>query len=297
MTLELRTPSVEEAPAIREVVEQHARAAFGEPELSEEEVRSWFAMPRLWIQVAERDGELVGYLDAAPEPDGGPINVDIRTVEAEVAAALVAAAEDHVGEPTGSVKLRGFVQGDDPVLREVYEARGWRPIRYSFQMRIDLDDEVQDPRWPDGLTPRNFRSGEEERVYDAHMAAFADHWDFRRQAMDEWRHHTVDHHDFDPALWWLVEDGDILAAISLNQWHFSGDPQFGWIGVLGVLPAWRKRGLATALLQHSFRDFRDRGATRVGLGVDGENTTGAVRLYESVGMRQVRRNDTYEKKL
>ena len=56
-------------------------------------------------------------------------------------------------------------------------------------------------------------------------------------------------------------------------------------------------GLATALLRHSFRDFKDRGATRVGLGVDGENTTGAVRLYESVGMRQVRRNDTYEKNL
>ena len=53
--------------------------------------------------------------------------------------------------------------------------------------------------------------------------------------------------------------------------------------------------LGTALLRHSFRDFRDRGATRVGLGVDGENTTGAVRLYESVGMRQVRRSDTYEK--
>ena len=43
--------------------------------------------------------------------------------------------------------------------------------------------------------------------------------------------------------------------------------------------------------------FRDRGATRVGLGVDGESTTGAVRLYESVGMRQVRRSDTYEKTL
>jgi ribosomal protein S18 acetylase RimI-like enzyme len=67
--------------------------------------------------------------------------------------------------------------------------------------------------------------------------------------------------------------------------------------VLGVRPQWRRRGVATALLRHSFRDFRDRGATRVGLGVDGENTTGAVRLYERVGMRVVRRNDTYEKTL
>jgi GNAT superfamily N-acetyltransferase len=164
-------------------------------------------------------------------------------------------------------------------------------------MRIELDDEPLPPMWPDGLAPRTLRPGEEERVYEAHMDAFADHWDFHRQPIEDWRRFTVDHHGFDPSLWWLVEDGDELAAISLNSWHFSGDPQFGWIGVLGVRSAWRKRGLATGLLRHSFRDFRNRGATRVGLGVDGENTTGAVRLYERAGMRVVRRNDTYEKRL
>jgi ribosomal protein S18 acetylase RimI-like enzyme len=51
------------------------------------------------------------------------------------------------------------------------------------------------------------------------------------------------------------------------------------------------------LLHHSFRDFRSRGATRVGLGVDARNTTGAVELYERVGMHVTRRNDTYEKRL
>jgi ribosomal protein S18 acetylase RimI-like enzyme len=35
----------------------------------------------------------------------------------------------------------------------------------------------------------------------------------------------------------------------------------------------------------------------VSLGVDAESTTGAVRLYERVGMRQVRRADTWEKAL
>ena len=164
-------------------------------------------------------------------------------------------------------------------------------------MRIELTDELPEPEWPDGLTPRNFRRGEEERVFEANMDAFADHWDFRRQPMEDWRRHTVDHHGFDPSLWWLVDDGDELAAISLNAWHFLGDPQFGWIHILGVRPPWRKRGLATALLRHSFLDFRNRSATRVGLGVDAENTTGAVRLYERAGMRAVRRDDTYEKAL
>jgi mycothiol synthase len=296
MSAEVRDANVEDVPVIRALLEKHALAAFGEPELSEEEVRSWFSIPKLWIQVAERDGELVGYLDVRNE-EGGRFDVDVRTLDPGVAPLLVVAAEDYARDKAASPFLRGYVQGDEPVLREMYETARWRPIRYSFQMRIELHNDVPEPEWPEGLAPRNIRPGEEERVHEANMDAFADHWDFRREPFDDWRRYTVDHHGFDPSLYWLVEDAGEIAALSLNRWHFSGDPEFGWVGILGVRPPWRKRGLATALLRHSFRDFRDRGATRVGLGVDGENTTGAVRLYEKVGMRQVRRNDTYEKVL
>jgi mycothiol synthase len=296
VSIEVRDAREQDAPAIRALLEEHALASFGEVELSEKEIRSWFATPRLWIQLAERNGELAGYLDVRAEQDRR-FEVDARTLDRELAAVLVSAAEEHVRGQADPAVMRGYVQGDEPALRDAYAAAGWQPIRYSFQMRIELADDVPEPEWPDGLVPRNFRPGEEDRVFEANMDAFADHWDFRPPPLEEWRRHTVDHYGFDPTLWWLVEDAGELAAISLNQWHFSGDPQFGWIHILGVRPQWRKRGLATALLRHSFRDFRARGATRVGLGVDGENTTGAVRLYEQAGMRQVRRNDTYEKVL
>jgi mycothiol synthase len=296
VSVEVRAPREDEASAIRALLEEHALASFGEPELSEEEVRSWFALPRLWIQVAERDGALVGYLDARAD-EGGRFNVDVRTLDGGIAPLLVAAAEEHARGKAESPVLRGFVQGDEPVLRGALEGRGWRPIRHSFQMRIELDEDVPEPEWPEGLVPRNLRACEEERVYEAHMDAFADHWDFQREPIADWRRYTIDHYGFDPTLWWLVEDGGELAALSLNSWHSSGDREFGWIGVLGVRPPWRKRGLGRALLLHSFRDFRSRGATRVGLGVDGENTTGAVRLYERAGMHVVRRSDTYEKRL
>ena len=296
MSLRTRAPTVDEAPAIRALLEEHALAVFGEPELDEQEVRTWFTRPRLWMQVAERDATLLGYVDVGSE-EGGRFNVDVRTLDPDAAQVLIAAAEEHARGVAESPRLRGFVQAGEPVLRAAYEAAGWRPIRHSFQMRIDLGDDVPEPSWPEGLAPRNLRPGEEERVYEAQMDAFADHWDFHRAPFEEWRSFTLDDPRFDPTLWWLIVDGDELAAISLNFWHFSGDPQFGWIGILGVRPPWRRRGLATALLRHSFRDFAGRGATRVGLGVDGENTTGAVRLYERAGMQVARRNDTYEKVL
>jgi len=296
MSIEVRDARIDEAPAIKALIEEHALASFGEPELSEDEIRSWFSQPKLWIQLAERDWRLAGYLDVNHEGESR-FDVDARTLEPEVAPVLVSAAEEYARGRAEAPVLHGYVQGEEPVIRQAYEAAGWQPIRYSFQMRTELDGELPEPVWPDGLTPRNFQPAEEVRVYEAHMDAFADHWDFHLQSLEDWRVFTVDKPKFDPALWWLVEDEGELAAISLNAWHFSGDPEFGWINVLGVRPRWRRRGLATALLQHSFRDFHSRGATRVGLGVDGENTTGAVRLYESVGMRQVRRNETYEKTL
>jgi mycothiol synthase len=295
VSVALRRPTVDEAPAIRALLEEHALAAFGEPELSEDEVRSWLTQRNFEFRVAERDGELVGYLDIQLQ-ETGRFPADIRTLDAAAATPLLDEAE-RIGRERGATVVRSFVQGDDPVMRPVLESAGWQPIRYSFQMQIDFDGGLPEPKWPEGLVPRNLRAGEEERVYEAHMEAFADHWEHHRYSFEDWRDFNVGRPSFDPSLWWLVDDGDELAAVSLNAWHFSGDPRFGWIHVLGVRPQWRRRGLATALLNHSFQDFRDRGATRVGLGVDGENTTGAVRLYERAGMRQVRRTDTYEKAL
>jgi ribosomal protein S18 acetylase RimI-like enzyme len=58
----------------------------------------------------------------------------------------------------------------------------------------------------------------------------------------------------------------------------------GYVRILGVQKAWRGRGLARALLLSAFSDYRQRGCLGVQLGVDTGNTTGATRLYESVGM-------------
>ena len=69
----------------------------------------------------------------------------------------------------------------------------------------------------------------------------------------------------------------------------------GWVGVLAVRRPWRRRGLGEALLRESFALFAERGKRAAGLGVDAENTTGAVALYERVGMHVVRRSDTWER--
>ena len=110
MSAELREANADDAPAIKRLLDEHALASFGELELSEDEIRSWFRMPRLWIQLAERDGEPVGYLDVAPRTSGR-YDVDARTLDSEAAPVLVAAAEEHARAQGKKGLLRGYRPG------------------------------------------------------------------------------------------------------------------------------------------------------------------------------------------
>jgi mycothiol synthase len=297
--LRLREPSAADAAAVAELLNEHARALHGEAELTETEVRHWLTLPDLWFRVAESDAVLVGYVDVQDErAQGNRFDVDARALDGDVAEALVAGVEAHArARAEAAAVVRGYFASNDEVMKGAFERAGFRPIRHSFQMRIDLDEEPPPPTWPDGIAVRTLQVGEEERVYEANEEAFEDHWDFRPMPFSEWRRWSLDHPTFDPSLWFVAVDGDDIAGVSLCAWHSSGDPEFGWVAALSVRRPWRRRGLALALLRHTFREFRARGATRVGLGVDSENTTGAVRLYEQAGMRVVRRNDTWEKSI
>jgi ribosomal protein S18 acetylase RimI-like enzyme len=66
---------------------------------------------------------------------------------------------------------------------------------------------------------------------------------------------------------------------------------------LGVRRPWRKRGLGLALLNHAFGEFYLRGKRKAGLGVDAENLTGALKLYEKAGMHVHKQFDMFEKEL
>jgi mycothiol synthase len=289
----VRAAREDEVPAIAGLIDEYAQQVFGESELTEAEIRHWFTLPRISMSVAEQDGRLVGYVDALKPGDDSVTDHFLMTLDAAAARALLDAAEKQAGGGT----LHVVSQGDDPVLPEVLPELGYRPVRHSFQMRIKLDDDLTEPAWPVGIAVRAFRPGEERHVYEANNLVFTDGWYFQPFPFEEWREFHFGRPGHDPELWWLAEDGDELAGYSLNSWHFSGDPQLGRVGSLGVLPAYRRRGLGEAFLRHSFRDFRERGATQVALGVDAENETGAVRLYERVGMHLHRRDTTYEKTL
>jgi ribosomal protein S18 acetylase RimI-like enzyme len=140
-------------------------------------------------------------------------------------------------------------------------------------------------------------------VYRADNEAFRDHFGFVEAPFEEgfarFKHFMTDYEGFDPTLWFLAMDGRSaeIAGFSLCRPNSYEDPDLGFVNVLGVRRPWRKRGLGLALLHHSFGEFYRRGKRKAGLGVDAENLTGALRLYEKAGMHIHTAFDLYAKEI
>jgi ribosomal protein S18 acetylase RimI-like enzyme len=178
--------------------------------------------------------------------------------------------------------------------RALLEARSFREVRRFYMMEVELDTPPLPAEWPPGIHVDSFRREDARGFFDAHSEAFAGSWGFRSMGFDEWLRFRVDSPRADHSLWFLARDGDEIAAVIRCD---DNREDTGWVGALGVRPAWQRRGLGLALLLHALAEFRRRGKQRVGLGVDTGNPTGATRLYERAGMHVAMEDVVFEKAL
>ena len=182
----------------------------------------------------------------------------------------------------GTKKILTGAPEPDAAARALFESRGYREARRFYEMEIELTEAPTEPVLPDGLVVDELRDDEYEAFFDALNEAFAEHWEWHPEPFEKWlERRGGQHRDEHGPVWFVVRDGDQLAAVTRNDANVAGG---GYVGAIGVRPAWRGKGLGKALLQRTFAEFWRRGTTRVTLDVDTQNTTGAVALYERVGM-------------
>ncbi len=205
--------------------------------------------------------------------------------------------------PAGSrVSVRQTASTLDEPASQLLASSGYTAVRRNFQMKIELGGSVPEPAWPDGVVVRTFNVDRDlVPMVEAIRSAFRDHWGFvespLESAVADWRHIVTEEKSFDAGLWFLATVDEEIVGISLCSAMEPEDPELGYVNTLGVVRPWRRRGVALALLHHSFRELGKRGKRRVGLGVDGSSLTGAVRLYERAGMHVDRERILYEKEL
>ena len=298
--MNIRRPSeadVTEVVALLRAVEE---ADSGEAEWDEPQLRDHWAKIDLerdaWL--IEEDGRVAGYADFEVRPAGrlmadGYVHPELkgRGIGSTILRITEEEARKRMDEIDGRVYLQNATTADAASL---YEPHGYSTVRRFRRLAIDLDAQPAVPELP-GVVLRPLQPGEERDVHALLEHAFAEHWEHHPREFDEYARETFARDDFDPTLCVVAEADGTRTGASLNWWKEVGD--WGWIGTVGVLSAARGRGIGAALVLASFAEFWRRGERRVALGVDAQNETGALRLYERLGMRTLWEAPIWQKEL
>ena len=298
----LRSPKDADIAAITELRRAVDMARYGDSDSEEAEVVQMWSFPRLdrrndvWI-VEGPDADVVGYgyfwaesppheaiADQWVHPAHRGRGISEALLDLGEMRAAAMAARNGDGAP---VSLAVFTAAGDTAHLALFTRHGFARSREFLRMQVVFDAPPAAAEWPAGIEVRGFRRHVDEAAVHAAMdEAFRDHYRPTQMDLDEWTALQFSRPDLDLGLWWVAWDGDEVAGSVLAFAMLDG----AYIDELGVRRPWRGRGLGRALLLHAFAGLYDRGVRRMYLGVDSTNPTGAMRIYESVGMRPTRRH-------
>jgi ribosomal protein S18 acetylase RimI-like enzyme len=291
MPARLRPPSSDDAEAVLAVILARDVADIGAPDFTLEDLRADWASPGLALEhdarISAGSGEVFGYAvllgdDAVvivhPEAEGrGDGTVLRRWAEARAAE-------------RGTVVLRQFAYGANDAAREHLHAAGYVPAQHYYRLRADLADVPPAP----AVALRAFDAERDEAAVHALVQeAFSEIDGHEFQPLERWRAKSIAKDGHDPALWLLLEDDEGLAGAGLGE---RWEDDTGYVAELAVAPRARGKGHGRSLLLGLFDAFRRVGLTHAELSVHGRNR-GALRLYESVGMRATWQAERWEKPL
>ena len=177
---------------------------------------------------------------------------------------------------------------------------GYKAVRYDFSMVRQLSEPVEVTPLTQGIEVRPALPEHYRAIWEAAEEAFRDHWGYIPETETDYQR-FLNSPTFDPSLWKVGWDGDQVAGSVLNFMNADENEEYkrkrGYTEGISVRRQWRKRGLATGLITRSLKMFQEMGMTEAALGVDTQNLSGALQLYERVGFRQVKQSTTYRKEL
>ncbi|MFN8224636.1 MAG: GNAT family N-acetyltransferase [Gaiellales bacterium] len=282
----LRAPTERDIPAIVGCF----ASAFGDERLVDDaEVRGWLASGELdedLVCVLEVNGAVVGYGDLIRVPRNDELEVCIAAAGHEVL--MLDWAERVAGlQRTGGT--RAYVPEGHP-LEERLRERGYRYWLSSLTMRIELDDDPPSRSIPPlGVELHSYRPRDVGSVIELLNEAFVDDPFHRELTEASFVDRLVTRPGFDPAHWHLARAGDEVVGVALALPPRPGGHAIGHVDSLAVRDTWRRRGVGECLMRRAIRELHTAGVRTVELGVVAGNPTGAVRLYERVGMTAVAR--------
>lgn len=302
-----RRPTLDDVPAILELVHASDIAAVGEPDFTSDEVHEELTTPNTdlsrdcWLALDD-SGKIVGWAYPGNSTGGSRDFANVYFWPGsglpalkpllELLMARMVERATELGHRTYEVRS-GAIPGETELIETLTEA-GFVFLKQFARMQMTLDGvSPVAPEPPPGITVRPVDAHDEAELRAFHAViedAFGDS-DHRAVPFDGWREQiSKPGTPFDE--WFVAEaDGQIVGA--LQSTDGGGDTDEGWVKHLGVLRAYRKRGVGEALMRRAFAAYAAKGRPKAGLGVDLANPTDAASLYFKVGMEALYRANIY----
>jgi mycothiol synthase len=248
-----------------------------------------------WVDAT--DGKRVYRSGGAVDPAWRRRGIGRRLLDA-ARELMTARASEH---PTDRPTVAGMWINEKQVPAEALaRSEGYAPVRWFFEMERPLDPLPELLPLPGGLEVRAVSVDDAPQIWRADHDAFQDHWggwDPSEASMRRW----IDSQEFDPSLFVIAWDRDEIAGAVLNAIYADENEALGlrrgWLDSVFTRRAWRGRGLARALIGRSLHLLAERGLETAALGVDADNPSGALRLYESCGFAVVDRGTAWQRPL
>jgi mycothiol synthase len=207
------------------------------------------------------------------------------------------------GHPSGQAK---FFQVDVSQFQEgtarMLERAGYQPARYFYEMVRPTLDDIPDVPLPAGLELRPVSPDHYRAIWKSVDETSQDEWGYTQLMEDDYQQ-WLTHPHFQPPLWQIAWDtatgqvaGHVLTFIDHEE-NRQLNHKRGYTEGIGVDRAWRRRGLARALIVRSLQAQKAAGMSESALAADSDSLNGVTRLYESCGFQVVSRNTIYRKPL
>jgi len=181
---------------------------------------------------------------------------------------------------------------------ELAARHGYAVHRHGYEMVRAVADPVGEHPLPTGLEVRPVEPAQYRAIWAADVEAFRDHPEPANRTDEDFERWFSAPY-LDTSLYQIAWDGDEVAGSVLTSINAEENQRLGvsraWLDHVSVRRPYRGRGLAASLIASTLGILRERGIEQAALGVDAQNPTGALRLYEKLGFRRHREGVGYRK--
>lgn len=222
--------------------------------------------------------------------------LDIYTIPGASTLELsLAMAIDLAKEFDPSFQLWLGTQSNDQFYKSLLESRGFGLIRKYWTLEMDLDQTASESKYSQGLIREiNVKDEQELRSFHSvHQDSFSKHFGFMPRSFEEWSKFVLqDSEELGLRAWLISVNGEDVGFLDCNDELKHED--CGYVAGLGVRLAHHGNGLGEDLLRHAIKVHAELGRKKLCLNVDAGNESGALRLYEKVGMKPFSEWHQYE---